>query len=90
MAGGLSFIFYKYKDKMSEVRDTEIESGFFILAATLLTYALTEMAEGYGFLAVFVASVVSRRVRDDDESRESELESYRPPIRSSRRYWVSF
>lgn len=72
----LSFVFYKFKDKMADVRDTEVESGFFILAATLLTYAITEVCEGYGFLAVFVASVVSRRVRDDDVSKESENESY--------------
>lgn len=73
---GLSWIFFKFKDKMAEVRETEIESGFFILAATLITYSLTEMCEGYGFLAVFVASVVSRRVRYDDEAKKAEIESY--------------
>ncbi len=73
---GLSWIFFKFKDKMDEVRETEIEEGFFILAATLLTYSLTEMCEGYGFLAVFVASVVSRRVRYDDEAKKAEVESY--------------
>jgi len=72
----LSYLFYRYKDRMAEVRDTEIESGFFILAATLLTYALTEVAEGYGFLAVFVASVTSRRVRSDGEAKKSEIENY--------------
>ncbi|MBB4077402.1 NhaP-type Na+/H+ or K+/H+ antiporter [Lewinella aquimaris] len=72
----LAYVFFKFKDKMAEVRETEIESGFFILAATLLTYALTELTEGYGFLAVFVASVVSRRTRTDDMAKEAELESY--------------
>ena len=73
---GLSYIFFKFKDRMAEVRETEIEEGFFILAATLLTYSVTEICEGYGFLAVFVASVVSRRVRYDEESKQAEIESY--------------
>ena len=73
---GLSWVFFKFKDKMAAVRETEIEEGFFILAATLITYSVTEMVEGYGFLAVFVASVASRRIRDDDQAKESEIESY--------------
>ena len=72
----LSYLFYLYRDKMAELRDTQVEEGFFVLAATLLTYSLTEIAEGYGFLAVFVASVVSRRRRDDHESKEAEIETY--------------
>ncbi len=73
---GLAWIFYTFRDRMAEVRDTEVEEGFFILAATLLTYSITEIAEGYGFLAVFVASVVSRRIRKDDSAKQAELESY--------------
>ena len=73
---GLSYLFFKFKDRMAEARETEIEEGFFILAATLLTYSVTEICEGYGFLAVFVASVVSRRVRYDEESKQAEIESY--------------
>jgi NhaP-type Na+/H+ or K+/H+ antiporter len=34
--------------------------GFVALGATFLTYALTEMAHGYGFLAVFVAALAMR------------------------------
>lgn len=73
---GLSYFFFKFKDKMADVRETEIEGGFFILASTLLTYSITEICEGYGFLAVFVASVVSRRVRYDEETKKAEIESY--------------
>ncbi|WP_211096939.1 cation:proton antiporter [Neolewinella litorea] len=73
---GMAYIFFKFKDKMAEVRETEIEEGFFVLAATLLTYSLTEIVEGYGFLAVFVASVASRRIRHDDAAKEAEKESY--------------
>ncbi len=73
---GSAWLFYKFTDKMAEVRETEIEEGFFVLAATLLTYSITEIVEGYGFLAVFVAAVASRRVRSDDTARESENENY--------------
>jgi len=38
----------------------ETAEGFVALAATLLTYGLTELAHGYGFLAVFVAAVTLR------------------------------
>lgn len=34
--------------------------GFVAVAITLVSYGLTELAEGYGFLAVFVASVAIR------------------------------
>ena len=71
---GLAWVFRKFKQRMSSVRDTEIEEGFFVLAATLLTYSITEIAEGYGFLAVFVAAAVSRRTQMLDE--EDQLESY--------------
>ncbi len=74
MGRGLSWTFRKFKERLSAARDTEIEEGFFILAATLITYALTEIVEGYGFLAVFVAAAVSRRTDNVDE--ESQRESY--------------
>ena len=35
--------------------------GFMVLGATLLAYGLTELLQGYGFLAVFVTAVVLRR-----------------------------
>ncbi len=72
----LIYVFYTFKEKIAAVRDTEIESGFFVLAAVLLTYSLTELVEGYGFLAVFVASVASRQGRKNDESKAAEIENY--------------
>lgn len=73
---GLAFVFNRFRVRMKERHDTEIEEGFFILAATLLTYSLTEMAEGYGFLAVFVAAVVSGRQKESDtESRQESFEA---------------
>lgn len=73
MGRGLAWLFRRFQDRMRVRREIELEEGFFILAATLLTYSLTEIAEGYGFLAVFVAAVVSSQ-RDginDEVQRES-------------------
>ncbi len=41
--------------------------GFVALGATLAIYALTELAHGYGFLAVFVAGLMMRRAAQDHE-----------------------
>ncbi|VTR78557.1 K(+)/H(+) antiporter NhaP [Cellulomonas hominis] len=42
------------------VRLTEHAQGFVAVAATFLAYGLTELAEGYGFVAVFVCAVTLR------------------------------
>ena len=62
----LTYIFKRFEENMRERSrdDVELEEGFFILAATLLTYSITEMAEGYGFLAVFVAAVTGARTKE--------------------------
>ena len=41
------------------------------VGATLLVYGVTELAHGYGFLAVFVAAVVIRRSELDHEYHEA-------------------
>ncbi|MBD2075062.1 sodium:proton antiporter [Phormidium sp. FACHB-592] len=47
----------------------ELLEDFLSLAAILITYALTELANGYGFAAVFVAGVVmQRRIPERDKS----------------------
>lgn len=72
----LAYIFNRFRQRMLQRHDTEIEEGFFILAATLLTYSLTEIAEGYGFLAVFVAAVVSgRQETSDPDARQESFEA---------------
>lgn len=44
------------------------------LATILLAYSLTEVINGYGFLAVFVAGIITRRSRDlDQEKKTSQL-----------------
>ena len=44
--------------------------GFVSVGATLLVYGVTEVAHGYGFLAVFVAAVTIRRHELDHEYHE--------------------
>lgn len=41
------------------------EAGVFALAGVFVAYGLTEMAEGYGFVAAFVAGVTLRREESD-------------------------
>ena len=43
------------------LRLTERAEGFVALAAVFLAYGATELAEGYGFIAVFVCAVTIRR-----------------------------
>ncbi|HEY9664356.1 MAG TPA: sodium:proton antiporter, partial [Allocoleopsis sp.] len=47
---------------------------FVALSMILLTYALTELVNGYGFLAVFVAGMVAQRSYHNPEKRLSQLE----------------
>ncbi|MGB3737414.1 MAG: cation:proton antiporter [Ilumatobacter sp.] len=48
----------------------QTSEGLFSLGATILVYGLTEVVNGYGFLAVFVAALV-RGADDDDYRREA-------------------
>lgn len=47
---------------------------FVALSMILLTYALTELVNGYGFLAVFVAGMVAQRSYHNPEKRLSQME----------------
>jgi sodium/hydrogen antiporter len=49
----------------------ETGSGVVALAGVFLTYGITELAEGYGFIAVFVAAVTLRRVESGHEFHTS-------------------
>lgn len=44
------------------IRLAEHSEGFVALAATFLAYGVTEMVEGYGFVAVFICAVTIRAV----------------------------
>lgn len=54
----LSRIFFQ--SRIESARMASHSEGFVALAATFLTYGLTEMIEGYGFIAVFVCAVTIR------------------------------
>jgi NhaP-type Na+/H+ or K+/H+ antiporter len=43
------------------------EAGVFAMAGVFLTYGLTELLEGYGFIAVFIAGVTLRRVQPEND-----------------------
>lgn len=43
----------------------ETESGVIALAGVLVAYGATELVEGYGFIAAFVAGITLRRVESD-------------------------
>ena len=42
------------------------QSGLIAFAGVLMAYGLTEIVEGYGFIAAFVAGVTLRRVEEED------------------------
>lgn len=52
----LAFAIFDRRSPLPETMD-----GMVALAATLIAYAVTELAGGYGFLAVFVAALMIRR-----------------------------
>ena len=54
--------FSKFGDRLGL---TEKAEGFVALAATSLAYGVAELAEGYGFIAVFVCACTVRRVERD-------------------------
>jgi NhaP-type Na+/H+ or K+/H+ antiporter len=64
MLGGLAVGFLLgqlfFSSRRRALRLSEHREGFVALAATFLAYGLTEVAQGYGFVAVFVAAVTIR------------------------------
>jgi NhaP-type Na+/H+ or K+/H+ antiporter len=56
-----------FRAKAESVRLAKHSEGFVALAATFLTYGVTEVAGGYGFLAVFVCACSIRASEHDHE-----------------------
>ena len=52
----------------------ELMQDFIALGVVLITYAATELVNGYGFLAVFVAGIVTQRKYHNPEKRLSQIE----------------
>jgi NhaP-type Na+/H+ or K+/H+ antiporter len=59
-----------FRIPLGERRLAETGEGLVAIAGTFLTYGVTEVAEGYGFLAVFVAAQVLRAYETDHEYHE--------------------
>ncbi|WP_203784544.1 cation:proton antiporter [Paractinoplanes rishiriensis] len=56
-----------FRARLDALRLARHSEGFLALAATLLAYGITEVLQGYGFLAVFVAA---RAIRTAEHSHE--------------------
>jgi sodium/hydrogen antiporter len=62
-------------NKMQKIETVDaLMEDFVALSIILLTYSLTEIVNGYGFLAVFVAGIVTQRSYRNPEKRHSQLE----------------
>lgn len=59
-----------FRTPLRESRLAETGDGLVAIAGTFLTYGVTELVEGYGFLAVFVAAQVLRSYERDHEYHE--------------------
>jgi sodium/hydrogen antiporter len=60
----LSFLAFKLP---GSAKLNTIGDGFVALSATLLVYGVTELLQGYGFIAVFIAAISLRSVEMHDE-----------------------
>lgn len=61
--------------KMQKIETVDaLMEDFVAISIILLTYSLTEIVNGYGFLAVFVAGIVAQRSYRNSEKRHSQLE----------------
>jgi NhaP-type Na+/H+ or K+/H+ antiporter len=61
----LGVVAFRPPGRLSALADTP--QGFVAVSATLLAYGVTEIVQGYGFLAVFVAAVVLRSAEPQHE-----------------------
>lgn len=61
--------------QIQKIRPSDaLMEDFVALGIILLTYSLTELVNGYGFLAVFVAGIVAQRSYHNPEKKSSQLE----------------
>lgn len=60
----LAFLLFEYPRENALAKT---EAGVFAMAGVFLAYGLTELMEGYGFIAVFIAGVTLRRTETEHE-----------------------
>lgn len=58
MGKAFIYLFFKLPEKLGGFEN--VRDGFVALSTTLLTYGITEILHGYGFMAVFVVAVTIR------------------------------
>jgi NhaP-type Na+/H+ or K+/H+ antiporter len=78
----LGVVAFRPPGRLSALAETP--QGFVAIAVTLLAYGATELLQGYGFLAVFVAAVVLRGTE-----RTHELPTFTRSPSRSRTSWLS-
>ncbi|MDX5438279.1 MAG: cation:proton antiporter, partial [Pontibacter sp.] len=61
---GLAYLIFQLPRKTSFPK---AEHGFLALSATIVTYGITELLHGYGFIAVFVAGLAMSSVEEEHE-----------------------
>jgi len=61
---GLAYLIFALPKKINFPKAQE---GFLALSATLVVYGVTEMAHGYGFIAVFIAAITMSSCEPDHE-----------------------
>ena len=61
---GLAYVIFYLPEKTSFPKTSD---GFVALSLTLITYGLTEMVHGYGFIAVFVAALTLSSYEEEHE-----------------------
>ncbi|MBW4549780.1 MAG: sodium:proton antiporter [Aphanocapsa sp. GSE-SYN-MK-11-07L] len=63
------------EQRLQQLRPADsLMEDFVALGTILVTYSLTEVINGYGFLAVFVAGIVVQKSHANPEKRHSQLE----------------
>ena len=73
-AVGVFFAFLAFRAPIEELRFAESADAVVVLSAVLLSYGLTEIIGGYGFLAVFAAGLAMRGwAREHDFHRASHI-----------------
>ncbi|MES2447699.1 MAG: cation:proton antiporter [Bacteroidota bacterium] len=60
----VGFLIFKLSKKYKVLKPTQ---GFLAISLTLCVYAITEIAHGYGFIAVFVSALVLRHSEKDHD-----------------------
>lgn len=73
---GLGYLMFKLP---ARTRLSGSGDGFVALGATFLTYGITELAHGYGFIAVFVAALALRSVEREHQYHD-DLHSFAEQI----------